>query len=52
MGISGLREGCKDLREETRAMVNRMEKFGVRQRCMEGEKQLIDLFLVSLHYER
>lgn len=33
-------------------MVNRMEKFGVRQRCMEGEKQLIDLFLVSLHYER
>lgn len=31
--------------------LNCIDRFGVRQRCMEGTKRLTDLFLVALHYE-
>ena len=33
-------------------MINNMKKFGVRQRCMDGNRMLIDLLMTSLHYER
>lgn len=32
-------------------MLNRINRFGVKQRCMEGTKYLTDLFLNALHYE-
>lgn len=32
-------------------MLNCIGQFGVKQRCMEGTKQLTDLFLTALHYE-
>lgn len=32
-------------------MLNQIEKFGVRQRCIESTKYLTDLFLTALHYE-
>ena len=33
-------------------MINSINKFGVKQRCMSGEKILIDLMLVAIHYEK
>ena len=33
-------------------MINNINKFGVKQRCMEGEQKLMDLLLMALHFER
>lgn len=33
-------------------MINNIKKFGVRQRCMEGNRPLMDLLLMAMHYER
>ena len=33
-------------------MINNINKFGVKQRCMEGGQKLMDLLLTALHFER
>lgn len=33
-------------------MINIIEKFGVRQRCVEGNKNLVDFLLLELHYNK
>lgn len=33
-------------------MINNIQKFGVRQRCMEGDQSLWDLMVTALHYKR
>ena len=35
-----------------RKMINNINKFGVKQRCMEGGQKLMDLLLTALHFER
>lgn len=33
-------------------MINNIEKFGVRQRCVDGKKNVIDFLLLELHYNK
>lgn len=33
-------------------MINNIWKFGVRQRCMEGNMNIVDFLLRNLHFEK